>query len=612
MHIALPTTMIILVLGLMLAPYTQSSYGLISNVSEYFDERPNLYRVGDRIMEFVEDSNTPCITPDVKIHETNLQKNPRINPDDIDNHFFIILSEYTSDSYHLLDIELPSGEGHHHKYQTFLYDHNNTRLTGQGVGLDSGSLRFVLETADQNLIIDEDKRFEEFIGERNTKFGAYSYIVKSGTYHINSLLYQFGLQSIKNNPCVIALDWNFVVNDDGTFYAEIPQTRTGTLINTTHEFSLKQQEKLGLESWMVECKEGHTMLSQRDHFFHESRWACVTPETKSKLIERGWNLAEPTHELTFFDKSQESEIGFMFENFMKKQDYNNVPNSFVIGKYNFKNTEDITHFCGEFRNIDVNYNHYFIGAFDSSGDLKWDGIAKNSNWCAINDDALMFSFIYDWEVDEKKKIKLFSSIPQVVEFYKKYNSGDSKFHVSVRDAHVSYFTENDDGFNSRMNLYYNQNNENTHMRFYCFNDNSLQYEVAQEDILHYLKNNDCVSPNTKKNQDKIEFDSDLKSGSSPNSSSIVVIPLGAVIEGHEFLIPQEITVVLGKNNTVTWINEDDTSHGITSTDRTCSWGSHGVLKPGESFSVMFNNTGTYDYHGVPGPWITGKVIVLEE
>ena len=58
----------------------------------------------------------------------------------------------------------------------------------------------------------------------------------------------------------------------------------------------------------------------------------------------------------------------------------------------------------------------------------------------------------------------------------------------------------------------------------------------------------------------------LKSNPTLNSSSIVVIPLGAVIEGNEFLIPQEITVVLGKNNTVTWINEDDTSHGITSSD----------------------------------------------
>ena len=611
-YLAIHAMMIVLVLGLIFVPYTQSSFGLISNVSEYFDERPNLYRAGDRIMEFVEDSNTPCTIPYIKIHETNLQKNPKINPNAIDNHFFIILSEHVSDSYHLLDIELPPGDGFHHKYQTYLYDQDNTWLTGQDVGLDSGSLRFVLETADQNLVIDEDKRLEEFIGETDTKFEAYSYIVKSGTYHINSLLYQSGLQSIKNNSCVIALDWNFVVNDDGTFLAETPQTRTGTLINTTHEFSLKQQEKLGLESWMVECKEGHLMLSQREHFFHESRWACVTPETKSKLIERGWNLAEPTQELTFFDKSQESEIGFIFENFMKKQDYNNVPSAFVIGKYNFKSTEDITHFCGEFKKVKVDYNRYFIGAFDSNGDIKWNGIAKNSNWCAINDDALMFSFTYDWEIDEKKMIEFFSSIPQVVEFYKKYDSDNSDVHVSVRDTHVSYFTENENNFNSRMNLYYNQNNENTHMRFYCFNNNSVQYEVAQEDVIHYLKKNDCASPNVKQNHDTTESKFDLESDSSLTSTPIVVIPLGAVIEGNEFLIPQEITVVLGKNNTITWINEDDTFHSFTSDiGGENSWWT-GPLRPGESSSVTFNSTGVFDYHGIPGPWMTGKVIVLEK
>lgn len=90
----------------------------------------------------------------------------------------------------------------------------------------------------------------------------------------------------------------------------------------------------------------------------------------------------------------------------------------------------------------------------------------------------------------------------------------------------------------------------------------------------------------------------------------VIIPRGVVIEGNEDLIPKEITVVLGKNNTVTWINQDDTGHGIASDYG--SWGSPGIIKPGESFSVTFNNTGIFEYHGEPGPWITGKVIVTEE
>ncbi len=99
-----------------------------------------------------------------------------------------------------------------------------------------------------------------------------------------------------------------------------------------------------------------------------------------------------------------------------------------------------------------------------------------------------------------------------------------------------------------------------------------------------------------------------KSDMIKQSSSYVIIPKGAAIEGNEHLIPKVITVVLGVNNTITWINRDDTGHGIASDD--ASWGSPGILKPGESFSVTFDSTGDYDYHGQPGPWITGKVIVL--
>lgn len=94
--------------------------------------------------------------------------------------------------------------------------------------------------------------------------------------------------------------------------------------------------------------------------------------------------------------------------------------------------------------------------------------------------------------------------------------------------------------------------------------------------------------------------------------SFVTIPQGAVIEGRTSLVPQEITVILGINNTVTWINEDDVSHGITSdTGGDNLWGTPGVLKPEESYSVTFEEAGVFSYHGQPHPWITGRVIVLE-
>ena len=100
------------------------------------------------------------------------------------------------------------------------------------------------------------------------------------------------------------------------------------------------------------------------------------------------------------------------------------------------------------------------------------------------------------------------------------------------------------------------------------------------------------------------------SDDSSKDISIVVIPKGATIEGNPMLIPNEITVMLGENNTVIWINQDDTSHGISSNHEPV-WGSSGVLKPGDSFSVTFNQTGVFEYHGAPHPWMTGKVIVLE-
>ena len=93
--------------------------------------------------------------------------------------------------------------------------------------------------------------------------------------------------------------------------------------------------------------------------------------------------------------------------------------------------------------------------------------------------------------------------------------------------------------------------------------------------------------------------------------SIVTIPQHASVEGGQHLNPQEITVVLRINSTVTWINEDDVVHTLVSDDKNNPWWT-GAMMPGQSSSVTFNSTGVFGYHGQPGPWITGKVIVLEE
>ncbi|MBI3253173.1 MAG: hypothetical protein HYZ56_00340 [Nitrosopumilales archaeon] len=96
----------------------------------------------------------------------------------------------------------------------------------------------------------------------------------------------------------------------------------------------------------------------------------------------------------------------------------------------------------------------------------------------------------------------------------------------------------------------------------------------------------------------------------PESSVDVILPLGiSNPELQLFPNPQSITVVLGINNTVRWVNEDDSGRTLTADDNT--W-TTGLIKPGSSKSIIFNKTGTHGYHGEPGPWIKGTVIVKEK
>jgi copper-containing nitrite reductase len=84
----------------------------------------------------------------------------------------------------------------------------------------------------------------------------------------------------------------------------------------------------------------------------------------------------------------------------------------------------------------------------------------------------------------------------------------------------------------------------------------------------------------------------IQSGSGANTTSI-------------YYSPQTITVVIGVNNTVSWINNDNTVHTVTDTGVFDS----GMINPGQGWSYTFNTPGTYQYHCTIHPWMTGTVIV---
>jgi plastocyanin len=116
------------------------------------------------------------------------------------------------------------------------------------------------------------------------------------------------------------------------------------------------------------------------------------------------------------------------------------------------------------------------------------------------------------------------------------------------------------------------------------------------------------------------------SGSSPSSPSSpsgptsvagvqVIMPNGVNLNHALNFEPSAIVLVIGVNNSVTWMNQDTTDHTVTFTvvpsGVTASSLSASDVPPGTSFGpVMFTVAGTYNYHCQFHPgWMRGVIIV---
>ncbi len=94
--------------------------------------------------------------------------------------------------------------------------------------------------------------------------------------------------------------------------------------------------------------------------------------------------------------------------------------------------------------------------------------------------------------------------------------------------------------------------------------------------------------------------------------SKIVLPLGLSGVGNKITPePQSITLVIGVNNTIVWENQGDVPVTLVSTLAYHAW-TTGVIKPGQSKIMTFNDTGIHGYHGSPGPWIQGTITVKEK
>ena len=89
----------------------------------------------------------------------------------------------------------------------------------------------------------------------------------------------------------------------------------------------------------------------------------------------------------------------------------------------------------------------------------------------------------------------------------------------------------------------------------------------------------------------------------PREGAVVVIQETPISWQYS---PQNLTVVMGVNNTVTWVSRSLSYDTVTGQDGAFS----AELAPGGTYTYTFPSPGTYPYHCIYHPWMVGSVTVL--
>lgn len=82
------------------------------------------------------------------------------------------------------------------------------------------------------------------------------------------------------------------------------------------------------------------------------------------------------------------------------------------------------------------------------------------------------------------------------------------------------------------------------------------------------------------------------------------------MSGSKF-VPETVTVKKGTK--VTWVNDDSMQHNVVA-DEAITGGlplQNNLLNKGASYSFTFDTVGTFDYHCVPHPFMTAKIVVVQ-
>ncbi|MDG6904301.1 MAG: cupredoxin domain-containing protein [Nitrososphaerota archaeon] len=116
-----------------------------------------------------------------------------------------------------------------------------------------------------------------------------------------------------------------------------------------------------------------------------------------------------------------------------------------------------------------------------------------------------------------------------------------------------------------------------------------------------------VLPNSAYNGSATTTTTSSTSTSTNASNPLVSIEYGSAANTvTTYYSPPTITVVIGVNNTVTWVNNDIAPHTVTANDGSFNSGN---MNPGQSWTHVFTTPGNYTYHCNYHQWMQGTIIV---
>ena len=91
------------------------------------------------------------------------------------------------------------------------------------------------------------------------------------------------------------------------------------------------------------------------------------------------------------------------------------------------------------------------------------------------------------------------------------------------------------------------------------------------------------------------------------AAGTVIMPVGVGSNQGLNFSPVKVTVVIGQNNTVTFINKDSAAHTVTADGGSFDSGN---MNPGDSWTYTFATAGTFSYHCTYHSWMKGTVVVV--